>query len=310
MGVNILDDLKVTKCTLWTTTKSALDCLYLEATKVWLSESEEAEETLHDNTYQLYVPVRCEADILLTRDSSPERYDLKSVEEMEANGEFDPPFNFTFKLQNLGPFTVGHLLVKVTIPTLTKGNNLLLILTNNSTSPQDGIQCTLAGHTALQQWLPPRGQVVTEDLRTYEKLDASNSQFNLLLCDVRNFKTSDEYSVHISGRLATDSLMALRFRSLLLVTTATLDIWEPRAMFLKEEARSREITLHVTKQYESEVSIWIIIGSLLGGLLLFALLTLALWKIGFFQTAYRRRKEAMAAGNGSIEQSSKKGIEH
>ncbi|XP_072421358.1 integrin alpha-11a isoform X1 [Chiloscyllium punctatum] len=274
------------------------------------SDSEEAEETLSDNTYQLYVPVQYEADILLTRDSSPERYDVKSVEELESNGEFDPPFNFTFKLQNLGPFTVGHLLVKVTIPTLTKGSNLLLVLTNSSSSPQDGIQCTLTGHVAQQQWLPPRGQAVTEDLRSYEKLDADNSQFSLLLCDVKNFKTSDEYSVYISGRLVTDSLVALKFRSLLLVTTATLDIWEPRAMFLKESARSREITLHLTKQYESEVSIWIIIGSLLGGLLLLALLILALWKLGFFQSAYRRRKEAMATGNGSIEQSSKKGTEH
>ncbi|GCB72625.1 hypothetical protein scyTo_0002100 [Scyliorhinus torazame] len=235
------------------------------------SDSEEGEETLHDNSYHLYVPVEYEADLLLTRDSSPDRYDLKSYDELEVNGDLDPPFNFTFKLQNLGPFTVVHLLVKVTIPTRTKGNTLLLALTNNSTSP-----------------------------------DASNSKFTLLMCDVKNLKTNEEYTIHISGRILTDSLMALKFRSLKLITTATLDIREPNAMFPKKEAKSRQITLQMNKQYQSEVSIWIIIGSLLGGLLLLALLTLALWKLGFFQSAYRKRKASMVARDGSNGQISTK----
>uniref|UniRef100_UPI00398ECB0C integrin alpha-11a n=1 Tax=Pristiophorus japonicus TaxID=55135 RepID=UPI00398ECB0C len=264
------------------------------------SDSEEAEETLQDNTYHLYIPVQYEADLLLTRDSSPERYDLKSADELEESGNLDPSFNFTFKLQNLGRFTVGHLLVKVTIPTMTKGNNLLLVLTNNSTSPEEGIQCNLTNHMGMQQWRRPIGQVLAEDLRHYEKLDAGNAKCTFLVCEMKNLKTNEEYTIHISGRLLTDSLMALKFRSLLLVTTATLDIREPGAMFITEDGRSRHITLQMTKQYESEVPLWIIIGSLLGGFLLLALLTLALWKLGFFQSAYRKRKESLAARNGSI----------
>ncbi|XP_078097370.1 integrin alpha-11-like [Mustelus asterias] len=270
------------------------------------SDSEEAEETLHDNAYHLYVPVRYEADLLLTRDSSPDRCDLKSYDELEANGDLDPPFNFTFKLQNLGQFTIIHLLVIVTIPTQTKGNNLLLALTNNFTSPRDGTQCSLTGNAEMQQQQTPRGSVFAEDLRHYEKLDASNSKFTLLMCDVRNLQTNEEYIIQISGRIWTDSLMTLKFRSLQLITAATLDIREPRAMFPKKEARSRQITLQINRQYESEVSIWIIIGSLLGGLLLLALLTLALWKLGFFQSAYRKRKASLAARNGSIRQASTK----
>lgn len=42
---------------------------------------------------------------------------------------------FTLQLQNLGRFTIGRLVIRVTVPTTTKGNNRLLVLTNNSTVP-------------------------------------------------------------------------------------------------------------------------------------------------------------------------------
>ncbi|XP_062922221.1 integrin alpha-11a isoform X2 [Mobula hypostoma] len=263
------------------------------------SDSEEAEETLHDNTYHLYVPVQYEADILLTRKSSPDRYDLKSVEDLQENGDFDPPFNFSFTLQNLGQFTIRHLVIRVTIPTATKGNNRLLIL-NNSTILGDGIQCLVTSHSEAQYWQLPGRKAFAEDLRHVEMLNASNANCALLMCEVKNFKTNEEYTIQLSGRLLTDSLMSLRFGSLFLVTTATLDIQEPKVMFVKEAGRIRHITLHMTKQWESEVPLWIIIGSSLGGLLLLALLTLALWKLGFFQSAYRRRKEYLSAPNGHV----------
>ncbi|XP_078283541.1 integrin alpha-11-like [Rhinoraja longicauda] len=277
--------------------------LFLDSVELTLtasSDSEEVEETLHDNVYHLYVPVQYQADLLLTRNSSPDFYDLKSVKELEENGDFDPPFNFTFTLQNLGRFTIGRLAIRVTVPTTTKGNNRLLVLTNNSTVPAEGIQCTLGRPSEAPHWQHPGDTVYAEDLRHFEKLDAGNAKCTLIMCEVKNFKSNEEYIIHVSGRLLTDSLLTLRFGSLFLVTTATLDIQEPKAMFVKEEGRIRHITLHMTKQWESEVPLWVIIGSSLGGLLLLALLTLALWKLGFFRSAYRRRKESLPTRNGHV----------
>lgn len=40
-----------------------------------------------------------------------------------------------------------------------------------------------------------------------------------------------------------------------------------------------QITFEISKEEESHVPLWIILGSTLGGLLLLALLVLALWKV-------------------------------
>lgn len=40
-----------------------------------------------------------------------------------------------------------------------------------------------------------------------------------------------------------------------------------------------QVTFEISKQEDWQVPIWIIVGSTLGGLLLLALLVLALWKV-------------------------------
>lgn len=45
------------------------------------------------------------------------------------------------------------------------------------------------------------------------------------------------------------------------------------------DAVSLQITFEISKPEESQIPIWIILGSTLGGLLLLALLVLALWKV-------------------------------
>lgn len=56
---------------------------------------------------------------------------------------------------------------------------------------------------------------------------------------------------------------------------------------------SLQITFEISKQEDSQIPIWIIVGSTLGGLLLLALLVLALWKLGFFKSAKRRREPGL-----------------
>ncbi|XP_007908210.2 integrin alpha-11a [Callorhinchus milii] len=267
------------------------------------SDGDEAEETLADNTFHLWVPVRYEADLLLTRESNPMHFEVQSTHDPDTGDDRDPPFNFTFTLQNMGRFPVGRLLVTVTVPAMTEANNLLLLLTDNTTDPVDGMRCSLINHPDIQRWHLGARDTTLEDLRHHEKLDASNAKCTSLLCEVADLGASEMYSIHIFGRLQMDSLTALKFRSLLLVTTASLEIKEPRPMFIREDRRSRHIALRITGQYESEVPLWIIIGSLLGGLLLLALLILALWKLGFFQSAHHKRKQSLTDQNSSTAQS-------
>lgn len=53
----------------------------------------------------------------------------------------------------------------------------------------------------------------------------------------------------------------------------------PAAQYWYPDVFSSQITFEISKPEESQIPIWIILGSTLGGLLLLALLVLALWKV-------------------------------
>ncbi|KAF3686674.1 Integrin alpha-11 Precursor [Channa argus] len=91
----------------------------------------------------------------------------------------------------------------------------------------------------------------------------------------------------------------LKFKILELVTSASLELPSSSPMFLHEERPVRHIILEIRKGGDYRIPTWIIIGSMLGGLLLLALLSLALWKLGFFQRQKRRDEDEQKA-NGTV----------
>lgn len=85
----------------------------------------------------------------------------------------------------------------------------------------------------------------------------------------------------------------LKYRSLKITIHAALQRQFHSPFIFREEDPSRQVTFEISKEEDSHVPIWIIVGSTLGGLLLLALLVLALWKLGFFQSAKRRREPGL-----------------
>uniref|UniRef100_A0A3B4VGT9 Integrin alpha-11-like n=1 Tax=Seriola dumerili TaxID=41447 RepID=A0A3B4VGT9_SERDU len=75
------------------------------------------------------------------------------------------------------------------------------------------------------------------------------------------------------------SLFQVSFRSLELLTAASIQLDASSPMFLQEDRPVRQIILELRKDEDYIVPVWIILGSSLGGLLLLALLVLALWKV-------------------------------
>uniref|UniRef100_A0A8D3C9U4 Integrin, alpha 11a n=1 Tax=Scophthalmus maximus TaxID=52904 RepID=A0A8D3C9U4_SCOMX len=108
----------------------------------------------------------------------------------------------------------------------------------------------------------------------YLSISVSPSTFNL-----RFEPQWSEVSVRIAGALRIDTLHALKFKILELVSSASVELPSSSPMFLHEERPVRHIILEIRKEGDYRIPTWIIIGSTLGGLLLLALLSLALWKV-------------------------------
>ncbi|XP_020493351.2 integrin alpha-11a [Labrus bergylta] len=266
--------------------------VFLDHVRIILeAESDGEEESTADNLNDIYYSLRYEADLLFTRDSNPTRYEIKSELSLEEPGVIGPPFNFTFQIQNLGYFPVKDLQLNIEIPEMTKNGNQLLQISDFHIDQRDDSHCLPPQHVAQSRASP-------EDLSRFSRLNQSNTLTLPVQCTV-NVAAYREIAVRITGALRIDTLHALKFKILELATSASVELPSSSPMFLHEERPVRHIVLEIRKEGDYRISIWIIIGSTLGGLLLLALLILALWKLGFFRRQKRREEDEREA-NGKV----------
>ncbi|XP_018110721.2 integrin alpha-11 [Xenopus laevis] len=247
------------------------------------SDSEELESTRFDNEVLLDFHLKYESDLLFTRHSSLDQYEITSEGSAGGYNAIGPPFNCTFKIQNLG-FFPEDIHLRITLPVATRGGNRLLFL-HSLTSDQENADCSIWGNNTDYRRKPSE-----EDLSRVPQLNHSNCDVISIDC-VLNLASNQEASFILHGDIWSKSLRVVNFRSVSLVVFAALQRKFQSPFIFLEEVPIRQITFDISKQEEWEVPIWVIITSTLGGLLLLALLVLALWKLGFFKRSHHEREE-------------------
>ncbi|XP_072404994.1 integrin alpha-10-like isoform X1 [Chiloscyllium punctatum] len=253
------------------------------------SDSTELNETLADNTVYLWAAVQYEADLLLTSSESIlQRYEMQQAAESVPE-EIRPDFNHTFKIKNLGCFPAEGLEAKIYIPTMINAYYHISAVTTAFTEPVLGINCSMSNATdRLRANQDKATEVLSRDFTYVNRLDCSNSWCSIFTCHMNTVDRSEEVVIHIGYMLYGKFFRTVKFRSLKIVTTLTLDVQTPHVLTIAESARYREVIVELIKPVVIAVSLWIIIGSTLGGLLLLALIIFILWKCGFFK---RKQKE-------------------
>ncbi|MEQ2160064.1 hypothetical protein GOODEAATRI_029694, partial [Goodea atripinnis] len=88
-----------------------------------------------DNTNNISLPLKYQADLLFTRDPNPHRFEIRaslySSSEEEPDTAF-PAFNLTFNVWNMGIFLVKDIMLKADIWAVTKEGNQLVAITDYS----------------------------------------------------------------------------------------------------------------------------------------------------------------------------------
>nr|XP_020141648.1 integrin alpha-11 isoform X4 [Microcebus murinus] len=250
------------------------------------SDSDEQDSTKGDNTALLRFHLKYEADVLFTRSSSLSHYEVKPNSSLERYDGLGPPFSCIFKIQNLGLFPIHGVAMKISLPVATRGGNRLLML-RGFLADQVNTSCNIWGNSTEYRPTPTE-----EDLSRAPQLNHSNSDIVSINCNVR-LAPNQEINFHLLGNLWLRSLKALKFKSMKIIVNAALQRQFHSPFIFREEDPSRQVTFEVSKQEDSQIPVWIIVGSTLGGLLLLALLVLALWKLGFFKSAKRRREPGL-----------------
>ncbi|XP_028679015.2 integrin alpha-11a [Erpetoichthys calabaricus] len=270
--------------------------IFLDHVYINISASSDGEEdvlTMDDNSNIILYQLKYETDLLFTRESSLTHYEIKINHTVEKYDSIGPSFNYTFQIQNLAFFPVDNMQLSIEIPEVTKSGNQLLLLEGHSIGQTEGGLCTAP--TSVKN-----NRILSEDLSHYTQLNYSNSGTTTVKCSL-SLHPNEELTVLVRGILRIDTLKSVRFKSLALVTTARLMLDGSSPFFLRDERLTRNVILLITKEEDYRIPFWIILGSTLGGLLLLALLILALWKLGFFQsTRHKKKEEEEAEPNGKV----------
>ncbi|XP_072291710.1 integrin alpha-11 isoform X2 [Eucyclogobius newberryi] len=262
--------------------------VFLNHIRIVMTTTSDGQERFpDDNVNDIHLPLKYQTELLFTRDTNPLRFQIKPSSSLEQT---EQPFNLTFYLQTLGVFPVEGLLFRAEVWSVTPQRNQLVHITDSSIEQGPG-SCSVP-QIALNR------HVKGEDLSGFSQLNRSGSL--VVQCRV-TLPVSKQVQISIRGLLNAAALNKIRFKSLKIVVCAWIQL-ESSVLFLQEERPVREMELELRREEEHSVPVWIILGSSLGGLLLLALLVLALWKLGFFNRRRRKEEEEPMSNGKSTEE--------
>ncbi|XP_061656318.1 integrin alpha-1 isoform X2 [Phyllopteryx taeniolatus] len=258
------------------------------------SDSEELTSTLNDNTVHISIPVKYEAGLVFTVRPVDEHVVVKEGEQFlgmfNDTRMIGEEVNISYTVEKAGDKVTPPLDLKVTYPELSPRNNYLLYLTHVITSPQ--MKCDAA---ALINPLNLNPDVIkpnpNKETLSVFLLSCDNLPCASFKCFIPEAKISQ---VNITFRVWKPTFIKADFSSLYMLVNATLGSRNTDLFVLSTSDSTRTVKIQVSKESSGGIPIWIIIISILIGLLILALVIFALWKMGFFKRKSRElSKEEM-----------------
>nr|XP_020462837.1 integrin alpha-10 isoform X2 [Monopterus albus] len=254
------------------------------------SDSVERENTLGDNSIQLQSFVQYEPDLFVSSDSNLNRYEVHPTRTVsEATG---PEFYTHLRLQNLGCYSVSNLELRLHLPSVAAEDKVFMTVTDvfsyNATEVNCSVLSNLAQLKARQRDVRP---LHPDDMMHNDILNCSRSWCTEVVCEVRQLQRGQAAVVRVSRRVHDDFFRQAKFKSARIIGAYRVTAQETNPFTLGSGTDWRETVLEVLKGRAIPISLWILIGSIIGGLLLLALIIFILWKLGFFTRKHRREDE-------------------
>lgn len=254
------------------------------------SDSVEREETLEDNSVQLQTFVQYEPDLFISSESNLNRYEVHPTR--AASEAIGPEFFTHFRLQNLGCYSVNNLELRLHLPSVAAGDRVFMTVTEVFLHNATGVNCSVLSDLAqLKARQKDVRSLHPEDMMQNDILNCSRSWCTEVVCQVHQLLKGQTAAIRICRRVHDDFFRKAKYKSVRIIGTYRLNARETNLITLGTETVWRETVLEVLKGRAIPISLWILIGSIIGGLLLLALIIFILWKLGFFTRKQRGEEE-------------------
>uniref|UniRef100_UPI00398E4435 integrin alpha-9 isoform X2 n=1 Tax=Pristiophorus japonicus TaxID=55135 RepID=UPI00398E4435 len=281
----------------------------LEFTATTQSGNVERNESLHDNTLILTMPLKHEVDTAITGSISPASFiygdsvDASKFIQLEDMACLFQPFNLTFQVINMGPSSAPELAVQIMIPSRLFTNGADLFLVQETVVGHDGGNCTY--HRNLQPCFIPQDKenifhtifaFFTKSGRKVLDCDRPGRPCSIINCKLNSIAKEESRNIDVHLLLNTEILKKDSASVIQFVTRAKGMVASDARIVevaggLPEDATVVFEALHNLEPRGYVVG-WIIAISLFVGILIFLLLAVLLWKMGFFRRRYKEIIEA------------------
>ncbi|RXN12456.1 integrin alpha-10 [Labeo rohita] len=253
-------------------------------------DSVENEGTLSDNSVQLQSIVQYEPDLFITSDSNLNRYEVHPTRTIsEGTG---PEFYTHFKVQNLGCYAVSNVDLSVSLPAVASGDRVFATVVDASFLNSSGVNCSIVSDLSkLKSSQRDVRPLHPEDMKKTELLNCTSSWCVEVVCHIQQLLKGETALVRITRRIQDNFFRQAKFKAVTIVGSYQLSARESSLISMGNAALVRETVLEVLKGRSIPISLWILIGSIIGGLLLLALLVFFLWKLGFFTRKQRKDED-------------------
>ncbi|KAK0134849.1 Integrin alpha-1 [Merluccius polli] len=258
------------------------------------SDSEESPSTLGDNMVKIIIPVKYEAGLIFSVKPKDDHIIVKEGEQYPAvfnhTSAIGKEIKITYTVEKTLNMATPPLKLTVTYPYMSPMKNILLYLTHVTASPH--VTCN-----AADQIDPER--IGREKIYTPKTAKESLSIY-LVRCGNIPCKSFDcmiseaAFSqVNVTFRMWKPTFIKAEFSNLYMMVNGTLKTRD--SLFLLTSANNaRNVKIQVSKEALGGIPWWIILISILIGLLILALVIFMLWKMNFFKRkSMEDRKEDM-----------------
>ncbi|KAJ8353614.1 hypothetical protein SKAU_G00211810 [Synaphobranchus kaupii] len=271
------------------------------------SANPESESKLFDNTLELSIPLVHEVDTTMTGMIAPTSFvygnsidstRFVQLENMECNFQ---PLNFTFQVINNGPSRLPGSTVDIRIPNRLSGSGADMFHVIDMQVAGNGGNCT--PHRNPMPCTVPQDRdsifhtifaFFTKSGRRVLDCDRPGRACLTITCVLSSQAKEEAISIDLQILLNTEILKRDSSSVIQFVTRGSVRV-DSRAMEipggLSEDTSVIFEALH-SQEPRGYVVGWIIAISLLVGILIFLLLAVLLWKMGFFRRRYKEIIEA------------------
>uniref|UniRef100_A0A9J7ZMS4 Integrin subunit alpha 1 n=1 Tax=Cyprinus carpio carpio TaxID=630221 RepID=A0A9J7ZMS4_CYPCA len=252
------------------------------------TDSEELDTALKDNFVSIVIPVQNEANLRFTANKYMKEGHIIFKEKETIPNVFNhtsvigDEVKISYTIERNPEMPSPQLLLEIMFPYQTAAKNILLYLTNVSHTAN--ITCDanrLINPLGIKPDKPYTVNPKKETLSGYIlSCKEKGNPCQLLNCSIL---PGHIQQINTTFRVWRPTFIKGEFSNMYMAVDANLVIKDTDLFVLNDNDKSREVKIQVTKDIQSGIPLWIIILSILIGLLILALVIFALWKAGFFK---------------------------